>query len=169
MSTFLDTFLATWDREAAKTVELLRTLPADQYDFRPDPGARSLGELAWHLAEVDAIMSFGLANGKFEIGAKPPGIQRPKTVEPLANEYARVHIEARERLKFLTEADMEKEVRFFNGKMEQTHELLQDMVLLHLIHHRGQLTVLARLAGATPAGLYGPSREDRQRAAASRS
>jgi len=47
----LEMFLAAWDREAASTVKLLRSLPATQYDFKPDPGGRSLGELAWHLAE----------------------------------------------------------------------------------------------------------------------
>src|SRR5205814_6057094 len=34
----LDTFLASWDREAANTVKLLQALPPTQYDFRPDPG-----------------------------------------------------------------------------------------------------------------------------------
>ena len=50
MNDELETFLNFWNHEANKTAELLRTLPAGQYDFRPDPQARSLGELAWHLA-----------------------------------------------------------------------------------------------------------------------
>ena len=50
----LEMFLSSWDREAANTVKLLRALPTAQYDFRPDPTGRSLGELAWHLAEGDA-------------------------------------------------------------------------------------------------------------------
>jgi uncharacterized damage-inducible protein DinB len=53
----LERFLKTWDREAENTLKLLRALPASQYDFRPDQGGRSLGELAWHLAEGDAYMS----------------------------------------------------------------------------------------------------------------
>jgi hypothetical protein len=47
------TFFAIWDREANKTVEMLKMLPPSQYDFRPDSRSRSLGELAWHLAEID--------------------------------------------------------------------------------------------------------------------
>ena len=39
----LDTFLASWDREAVNTVKLLQALPPAQYDFRPDPGGRSGG------------------------------------------------------------------------------------------------------------------------------
>lgn len=54
----LEVFLELWDQEAANTVKLLKSLPATQYDFRPDPGGRSLGELAWHLAEGDAYISW---------------------------------------------------------------------------------------------------------------
>ena len=48
----LEMFLASWDREAANTVKLLKALPPTQNDFRPDPGGRSLGELAgtWRRA-----------------------------------------------------------------------------------------------------------------------
>jgi uncharacterized damage-inducible protein DinB len=67
----LERFLNTWDREAEKTMKLLRALPASQYDFRPDQGGRSLGELAWHLAEGDAYMSFGIEKGQFAMDMKP--------------------------------------------------------------------------------------------------
>ena len=56
----LEWFLETWDREAENTLKLLRVLPPTQYDFRPDAGGRSLGELAWHLAESDAFISYGI-------------------------------------------------------------------------------------------------------------
>src|SRR5260370_1002689 len=84
MSHELETFLKTWDEEAKTTVAMLQALPAGQYDFRPDAGGRSLGELAWHLAEVDAYTGFGIERGAFEMGVRPPGIERPRTVEELA-------------------------------------------------------------------------------------
>ena len=56
----LEMFLSAWDREAENTLKVLRALPLAEYDFRPDPGGRSLGELAWHLAESDAYVSFGI-------------------------------------------------------------------------------------------------------------
>ena len=45
MSKELQTFLDTWDEETKKTVAMLQSLPTDKYDFRPDAGGRSLGEL----------------------------------------------------------------------------------------------------------------------------
>ena len=64
----LERFLNSWDREADNTLKLMRALPASQYDFRPDQGGRSLGELAWHLAEGDAYISFGVDQGQFHDG-----------------------------------------------------------------------------------------------------
>jgi len=78
MSNEVQTFLSTWDEESKNTLELLKALPAGQYDFRPDAGGRSIGELAWHLAEMDAYTGFGLERGVFEMGVRPPGIERPK-------------------------------------------------------------------------------------------
>src|SRR5207245_9148276 len=83
-TTELQTFLGVWDAEAQKTATLLRALPAGQYDFRPDAGARSLGELAWHLAEADAYVSWGIEQGKFETGGQAPGPERPRCDAELA-------------------------------------------------------------------------------------
>src|SRR5581483_6401319 len=98
----LQMFLDTFEREAAGTLKVLRSLPTNQYDFRPDPEGRSLGELAWHLAEGDAYMTWGIAQGNFNMaGPKPPNIERPRTVEALAPGFERVHQEAVERVKKL--------------------------------------------------------------------
>jgi uncharacterized damage-inducible protein DinB len=156
----LDRFMQSWEREAQSTVKLLRALPADQYDFRPDPGGRSLGELAWHLAEGDAYMSFGIEKGEFTMSAKPPNVERPRTVEALASGYERVHREAAARVGKLTTADLDRSVRFITGEPIPIREVLWTMILAHAIHHRGQLTLMCRLAGGQAPGMYGPNREE---------
>ena len=155
----LDTFLASWDREAANTVKLLQALPPTQYDFRPDAGGRSLGELAWHLAEGDAYISYGIERGKFAMDAKPPNIERPRAVEALAPGYERVHREAVARIRALKPADLDRTIPFFTGPMT-IRNILWDAILAHGIHHRGQLSLMCRLAGGQSPGLYGPNREE---------
>lgn len=61
----LRTFREIWERESAKTKSLLESLPRDAYDFRPDPEGRSLGEMAWHVAEPEAHGSFAIERGGF--------------------------------------------------------------------------------------------------------
>ena len=155
----LESFLETWDREAENTLKLLRVLPATQYDFRPDSGGRSLGELAWHLAEGDAYISYGIERGQFTLDAKPPNIARPRTVDRLAPGYERIHHEAAARIRKLALADLDRSLPFFAGS-RTVRSLLWDGIVAHAIHHRGQLTLVCRLAGGRAPGLYGPNREE---------
>ena len=156
----LQGFLNIWNAEAKKTIAMMRALPVDQYNFRPDPAGRSLGELAWHLAEVDAFTTYGIEQGTFKLGTKPPGIERPKSVEELAPGYERIHADAVERVGKLTPADLDRSLRHFTGNELTIRELLWGAVLFHLIHHRGQLSVVCRLAGGMAPGVYGPNREE---------
>src|SRR5262245_66056599 len=109
----LETFLASWESEAGSTMKLLKALPPTQYDFRPEPGGRSLGELAWHLAEGDAYISYGIERGQFTLDAKPPNIERPRTVDGLAPGYERIHREASGRIRRLAPADLDRTIPFF--------------------------------------------------------
>jgi uncharacterized damage-inducible protein DinB len=155
----LERFLSTWDREADGTLRLLRALPATQYDFRPDAGGRSLGELGWHLAEGDAYMSHGIETGEFSMNARPPNIARPRTVEELAPGYERVHREAVARIRKLRLEDLDRSLPFFIGQMT-IRDILWSAILAHGIHHRGQLSLMCRLAGGKAPGIYGPNREE---------
>jgi uncharacterized damage-inducible protein DinB len=159
----LQTFLNFWDAEAEKSVAVMRALPADGYDFRPDPAGRSLGELAWHLAEVDGYTTYGIEQGTFTFSVRPPGIERPKSLEALAPAYERVHAKAVQRIRHLGPADLDGKLRHFTGNELSIRELLWGAVLFHLIHHRGQLSILCRLAGGTVPGIFGPNREEMAR------
>jgi uncharacterized damage-inducible protein DinB len=156
----LQRFLALWDEEAGKTLGLLRALPADQYDFRPDPGGRSIGELAWHLAEGDAYNSYGIESGGFDPANRPPGIARPRTIAELAPGYERIHAEALARTRKLRPEDLERKIRYFDGSEQTVGEILWNGLLLHMVHHRGQLSTLCRLAGGVSPGMHGPNREE---------
>jgi len=155
----LEMFLNAWEREAENTLKLLRALPAGQYDFRPDSGGRSLGELAWHLAEGDAYMSDGIERGQFSMDAKPPNIERPRTVEALTPGYERVHREAVARIRKLKPEDLDRAISFFSGPMS-IRDILWNAIIAHGIHHRGQLSLMCRLAGGHAPGMYGPNREE---------
>jgi len=155
----LEMFLNTWEREAGKTLKLLRVLPVRQYDFRPDAGGRSLGELAWHLAEADAYPSFVIESGQFDLGLKPPNIERPRQVEALAPGYERVHQEAVARIRKLTPEDLDRSIPFVTGPTP-IRDILWSAILAHSVHHRGQLSLMCRLAGGQVPGLYGPNREE---------
>ena len=82
------TFRAAWNAEAQNTLRLLEALPPDQYDFRPDPKGRSLGEMAWHLSEIDACLTLGIALRRFRFEDEPPDLKRPREIKLLAQGIA---------------------------------------------------------------------------------
>lgn len=153
-------FIATWDDEAQRTLRVLRALPAEQYDFRPDPAGRSIGELAWHLAEMESFTAASVASGAIDFSRRLPGLERPLTVAGLASGFERVHAESRAQVAALGPAELERALPSPMGGVVSVSEVLWVWLLHHVIHHRGQLTVLCRLAGGTPPGVYGPNREE---------
>jgi uncharacterized damage-inducible protein DinB len=155
----LETFFRQWEHETKGTLSLLSSLPTEHYALRPDEGGRSMGELAWHLAEVDAFVSLGIEQREFKFHVKPANIERPRTVEALAPGFAVVHQDAVTRMKRLETVRLEEEIRYADGTRWTISDLLWQKLLLHSIHHRGQLTLLCRLAGGTPPALFGRTRE----------
>jgi len=154
------TFLHVWNAEAERTIRLLEALPPDRYDFRPDPEGRSMRELAWHLSEIDACLTFGIAEGRFSFADDPPNLKRPRETRLLAPGYRRIHEEAAARLASLTNEQLAASVTFFDGRPMTIRDVLWNELLHHLMHHRGHLVLLCRLAGGTPPGLFGPNREE---------
>ena len=94
------------------------------------------------------------------MSAKPPNIERPRTVEALASGFERIHTEAAARIRKLTPDDLDREIPFFDGRPIPIRDILWDMIISHGVHHRGQLTLMCRLAGGQPPGMYGPTREE---------
>ena len=113
-----------------------------------------------HLAEGDAYNSFGIETGGFDPGMKPPGIARPRTVAELAPGYERIHADAKARIQNLSPEKMASKVKYFDGSEWTVPDILWNGLLLHLVHHRGQLAMLCRLAGGVSPGMYGPNREE---------
>lgn len=156
----LELFLDIWERESNKTLKLLQALPVDNYDYRPDPDGRSLGEMAWHIPEGEAYGTFGIENGGLSTPSeRPPGIERPRTVPELGVGFSRVHADAVARVKKLQLDDLDRKISFFGGEPQTIRNVLWDFVLLHGIHHRGQLGLLARQSGGQPTSTFGPTRE----------
>ena len=158
--TELDRFLAVWNAEAERTIRLMESLPTDQYDFRPDPDGRSIGELAWHLSEIDACLSFGIELRRFRLEDEPPDLKRPREIALIAPGYRRIHQQAVARLESLTPEQLDESVTYFDGRTLTIREILWEQLIHHLIHHRGQLVLLCRQAGGAPPGLFGPNREE---------
>ena len=60
--------------------------------------------------------------------------------------------------KKLKDEQLPVEIPFFGRSLPMERVLLS--LVVHQIHHRGQMSVLMRQAGLVPPGIYGPTREE---------
>jgi uncharacterized damage-inducible protein DinB len=101
-----------------------------------------------------------VAKGYFSYDDPVPDLQRPREIKELAPGYRRVHEQAVARLNHISDETLDDHVMFADGRPMTIRDVLWDELLHHLIHHRGQLTLMCRMASGAPPGLYGPNREE---------
>ncbi|WP_315907052.1 DinB family protein [Priestia koreensis] len=149
-------FSREWNWEATLTQKVLKGLTDDSLNQKVYPEGRTLGRIAWHFTTniPDYLAHFGL---------KIEGIEQTKDVPTSAKEI----VEAFEKISSSaikaieqqwTDESLQK-VQMAFGREETNAQILMGLIK-HIIHHRGQVTILMRQAGIKPFGVYGPSKED---------
>jgi uncharacterized damage-inducible protein DinB len=156
--------LPEFDQEMASTRKLLANLPEDKLDYKPHPKSMALGRLAGHVAEMPAWIASLPGQDKLEI---PPD-WKPNvatTREQLLEQFDQNVAAGRAALAKLSDDEFSQPWSLvFNGKSAFTMPKLavvRNVVLNHVIHHRGQLGVYFRLNDVAVPGMYGPSADDK--------
>ncbi len=145
--------------ELAAFVRVLKALPEGQLDYRPDPKARTAGQLAWLLAEEEASLVSLIDNGSVEWKESAP----PAKAAQIVAAYERNTAAVDERLARLDEPGWQKKVKFLMGGKVVWEDTLAQMTwgfLFDAVHHRGQLSTYLRPMGGKVPSIYGPSADD---------
>jgi uncharacterized damage-inducible protein DinB len=157
--TNLDFCRARRKAEIPAFVRVLRALPQEGLGYRPDPKARTAGELAWLMAAEEAALVSLLDTGVIDWKAPAP----PARVSEIVSAYERNSAAVNRRLDRLDEAGWHKSGRFLMGGGAAWEQTVGDFVWLFLfdaIHHRGQLSAYLRPMGGRVPSIYGPSGDD---------
>lgn len=152
----IDEFLAEWTYESDSTQQILDLLNDDSLGTKVKEGERSLGYLAWHtIVSVHEMMSrVGL-----EFTAPHHDAPMPESAIEIADGYRQANMAFQEAIRSQwTNANLSDENDMY-GEM-WTNATTLNVLVKHQIHHRGQMTMLMRLAGLLMKGIYGPSREE---------
>ena len=156
--------LPEFDQEMANTRRVLERIAEDQIGWKPHDKSMSLGRLATHVAELPGWANVFLNSEFLDLAAmdyKPHvASSRQELLELFDSKVAesRAAIQATEDPAFLEPWTLRKgdHVIFTLPRVA----VMRSMLLNHLIHHRGQLTVYLRLTGIPVPGLYGPSADE---------
>ncbi len=152
-------FIHRWEQEYPGFVQVFKALPADQLDYRPEPRARSAGELLTVLLEIERAGNELCEKGEIH-WEDPKGLNKR---DEMVAAYEQIHKELGKRLRQLDEATWNKKSQCW----EHGHVEIEDTVgglfwlfLFDAIHHRGQLSTYIRPMGGKVPSIYGPSADE---------
>ncbi|MDZ4801370.1 MAG: DinB family protein [Bryobacteraceae bacterium] len=163
--TINQSILSELEMEMAGTRKVLERVPTDKFDFKPHPKSGTMIWLAGHVAMICDWGYTTLTTPSLTIDdfTPPPP---PKTTEELVAAFDKSWGQFREALGKTSDEDM-MHVWTMTWKGKQMMSMpriavLRGMIINHMIHHRGQLTMYLRACEIPVPGLYGPSADEPQ-------
>jgi uncharacterized damage-inducible protein DinB len=158
----LDPILMELDQEAQTTKRLLERIPEDKFAWRPHPKSFSLGELALHIASAPEHVA-ALASQDI---AEAPTFSRPapKNRQEVMDTFSKSIESAKDALKKMDDARlMSMWTMRKDGKVLLSVPrigFIRSVLMNHIYHHRGQLSVYLRMLDVPVPSIYGPSADE---------
>lgn len=159
--------LAQLESEAPRTRRALERVPEGRDDWKPHERSMPLGRLAMLVATMPTWINLIVGQNELDI-APQAGSDAPKplhTRAELVQALDKGIAEARQVLQKTNDEHLKKPWKLLvAGKVvsEEPREIVLRDTMMHLSHHRGQLTVYLRLNEAPVPSIYGPTADDMQ-------
>lgn len=159
-----DQFITSFEREHDTTLRVLRAYPEDKLDLKPHPKLKTGRDLAFMLVREQGLLEKALTTG-FDWSTPPAKApEPPASMAGIAQALDAGRKRLVELLRGVTDAELTGEtVNFPVGpkKMGDYSKLDFLWFVLHdHIHHRGQLSIYLRMAGANVPSIYGPTADE---------
>jgi uncharacterized damage-inducible protein DinB len=156
MFTKLEDFAVQWTTETQATRKILDALTDESLDQRIAPDHRTLGQLAWHLV---TCMHEMLSRTGLEFASPLHDAPVPASASAIAESYSDVSQALLKAVRtHWTDETLAQKCNMYGQEWPNGFTL--HVLIMHEVHHRGQMTVLMRQAGLRVPGMYGPARED---------
>jgi len=154
----LETQLPGIEQEWETTKKVLLAIPDKNQDYRPDPKSKTALELAWHIVSTEVWFLDGLIKGEFamEETARP---ENTETVAGMIAFYENTVPALVEKLKAVPDGKLAEDVNFF-GLLSQPAVTYLMFLIVHSVHHRGQLSAYLRAMGGKVPSIYGGSADE---------
>ena len=161
-----DYLLAELNREVERSRHALEQVPEGMSDWKPHEKSMAFGYLANMVATIPMWIMMQVKQDDLDIAPKDGSKFEMKPLNTSA-EYIealdKAAAGAREAFEKSSDEHLQTNWQLKaagNVVMEAPrYEMIQDS-LLHLAHHRGQMTVYLRLMGAKVPAIYGPSADE---------
>lgn len=155
-----------FSRELVTTRALLERIPDDRAAWAPHAKSKCLGDLAAHITDLVSLIATTIAETQYDLD--PPGpATSPRPAESTDTRLARFDDGVRRGLGALAVAPDETMLATWSLARHGAPVLalpriavLRTVVMNHLIHHRGQLSVYLRMNDVPLPPMYGPTADE---------
>jgi len=164
-----DLFLETLKREEKGTRKVLERVPEGQNDWAPHEKSMKLGYLASLVAWMPGWVEMMIAQDELDFAPVDPEKAFKRFEWTKTSELIGLFEESMKKARAALESTTDEHL-LTNWKLKAAGHLITDEpryiniqqgMLMHWAHHRGQLTVYLRLNEAAIPALYGPSADER--------
>ena len=159
----IDPMLMEFDQESKTTRRLLERVPTEKMDWRPHPKARSLGELAHHIAVSQKRVPAAIQTATYDLASGGDGAV-PASAADIVKAFDANVAEAKRLLGGMNDEDLmsvwEGQVGGRTVFSAPKAGVVRGILLNHTIHHRGQLSTYLRQIGVTLPSIYGPTADE---------
>lgn len=155
----LDPLIETWKDVREGLIAEVSKIPADKFDFKAAPDARTVAEIVQHIIGAQALLVGEMCRPDTDLRRAPfPELIKQYAPEAISSTDKDVLLSllasgqeaAAAKIRAFGEEGLREETRRFDGKMITKVALLQ-FSYSHEMYHRGQLTVYERLMSVEPA------------------
>jgi len=154
---FLTFFLQNMENEHETTKRVIAAVPQDNCEYKPDPKSKTARELAFHIAGADIFFIDAVINGQFDMrGGEPPV---PPKISDILGWYETNYKDRVAKLKALPAENLTQTIKAF-GVFELPAVMYLNFMLMHMAHHRGQLSSYLRPMGSKVPSIYGGSADE---------
>src|ERR1039457_3935935 len=148
-------FVSDFDLETAVTLKVMNSLSDKSLDQKVTEKGRSLGKIAWHITGAFGEIGSTALLQVYRSDEKP----MPNSAKTIADEYLKSAASLKAAvLKEWNDDSLKEEINMYGQTWTKRQTLTT--LLVHQMHHRGQMTVLMRQAGLKVPGVYGPAYEE---------
>jgi uncharacterized damage-inducible protein DinB len=158
----IEPILMEMDQEANATRRLLERIPAEHLGWRPHAKARSLGELAVHIAETQKAVSSMIQTPSHEVDMSPENV--PANPQQIVDLFEESLESAKTMLRAMSDDDLMSNWTLTKDGQPIFNApklgMVRMIVLNHVYHHRGQLSAYLRQLGVALPSIYGPSADE---------
>lgn len=160
--TMVDAIVMELEQEACTTRRVLERVPEDKFAWKPHPKSFTLGQLSMHIAGAQKVLAEMAAKDVHEIAMVPP--QEPSSRKQLLQTMDDSTACAKQTLEKIDDARLPGIWTLTrNGEAILSiprAAFIRSILMNHIIHHRGQLSVYLRLLDVPVPSIYGPSADE---------